>query len=359
MQRPEIPRISLEPPVYFAPRAIGPLTLDGDIRKPFWENVPFTEDFSDISGRDFPTPRFRTRAKICWDDKNLYIAALLEGNEIWAHLRKRDTVVYFDNDFEMFFDPSSSTHHYMELEMNALNTRWDLMLTRPYRDGGHSVSCWDIKGVETAVHIEGALNAPDADNRWWSVEVKIPFAPLMETYSRGQNPPELARCYPFRTGPRAGEFWRVNFSRVQWHVNDRYEKLLGENGEPLPEDNWVWAPTGIIDIHCPEFWGFVFFTERGEALPVPEDERRKLALRRLYYAQHAWYDAHGRFSTDLDALLKMLPAHLQDAPDFPVRIQTTDHDFEMSCPAADGAGDVVLRADGCTWLTRETGPDAQ
>ena len=81
MQRPETPRIALHPPAYFCPRAAGPLVMDGNIHKPFWENVPFTENFADISGHDFPTPRFCTRAKMCWDDENLYIAALLEGNE--------------------------------------------------------------------------------------------------------------------------------------------------------------------------------------------------------------------------------------------------------------------------------------
>lgn len=353
MQKPETPRIALQPPVYYCRRAAGPLTLDGNIQKPFWQNIPFTEDFVDISGRDFPTPRFRTRAKICWDDENLYIAALLEGSEIWANLTQRDTVVYFDNDFEVFMDPSSSSHHYLEMEMNARNTQWDLLLTRPYRDGGHSVSCWDIKGIETAVHIEGTLNDPGADNRWWSVEIKLPFAPLMETYSREQNPPELARCYPPRTAPRAGEFWRFNFSRVQWQVDEGYHKKLDAAGQPLPEDNWVWAPTGIIDIHCPEFWGFVFFTGGDETPPVPQDEHRRLTLRRLYYAQHAHHAAHGCFSDDVAALFASLPPHLAGVPDYPVTAEVTRHGFVLSCPAADGPGEVVLRDDGYTYLTRE------
>ena len=191
----QTPRISLNPPVYYCPRAKGAFVLDGNIHKPFWENVPFTAPFADISGYDFPTPRFQTRAKLCWDDKNLYIAALLEGPEIWANIRKRDSVMYYDNDFEVFLDPSSSTHNYMELEMNALNTQWDLMLTHPYRDGGRSVTGWDMKGLETAVHIEGTVNDPAADNRFWSAEIRIPFQGLMETYSLEENPPELERCY--------------------------------------------------------------------------------------------------------------------------------------------------------------------
>lgn len=338
----QTPRIPLEPPVYFCPRAVGTLTLDGDIRKPFWENVPFTAPFADISGYDFPTPRFHTRAKLCWDDENLYIAALLEGPEIWANIRKRDSVMYYDNDFEVFLDPSSSTHNYMELEMNALNTQWDLMLTHPYRDGGRSVTGWDMKGVETAVHIEGTLNEPGADNRFWSVEIKIPFRGLMETYSKEENPPELERCYPPRTAPRLGEFWRLNFSRVQWHVDDQYRKLLTPDGKWLPEDNWVWAPTGLIDIHCPEFWGFLFFTDHGETMPVPEDERRKLSLRQIYYAQFRHFDATGTFTADLSRLDCPLP-------EYPVTAEITSRSFVLTCPAENG-GTVVLQSDGLTYV---------
>ena len=338
----QTPRISLNPPVYYCPRAKGAFVLDGNIHKPFWENVPFTAPFADISGYDFPTPRFQTRAKLCWDDKNLYIAALLEGPEIWANIRKRDSVMYYDNDFEVFLDPSSSTHNYMELEMNALNTQWDLMLTHPYRDGGRSVTGWDMKGLETAVHIEGTVNDPAADNRFWSAEIRIPFQGLMETCSLEENPPELERCYPPRTAPRLGEFWRMNFSRVQWHVDADYNKLLDENGKWLPEDNWVWAPTGLIDIHCPEFWGFLFFTENGEKMPVPENEKRKLLLREIYYAEFRHFERHGHFTAELSELDCK-------CPDYPVTAEVTSRTFVLTCPGAQG-GTVVLQSDGYTYF---------
>ena len=336
------PGIPIAPPVYFCPRAKGEFVMDGRIDKPFWENVPFTGNFLDISGPDFPVPRFRTRAKMCWDDENLYIAALLEGNEIWANITKRDSVMYYDNDFEVFVDPSSSGHNYMELEMNALNTQWDLILTHPYRDGGRSISCWDIPGVETAVYVAGEVNNPAADNRFWSVEIKLPFKPLMETYSKELNPADLERCYSCRTAPRLGEFWRMNFSRVQWLVDvvdGKYCKRTGADGKWLPEDNWVWAATGLIDIHCPEFWGFVFFTEHGESMEIPADEQRKLDLRVLYYAQYAHYAKHGCFTEDLSKLECSKPA-------YPVRAEITSRTFLLSCEAEQSGQLVCLHSDG-------------
>ena len=333
------PRIALNPPVYYCPRAKGSLTMDGNIHKDFWKDVPFTEEFCDISGKDFPTPRFRTRAKLCWDDENLYISALLEDGELWATITEHDSVMYYDNDFEVFMDPSSSTHSYMEMEMNAFGTTWDLMLTKPYRDGGRSVSGWELKGLETAVHIDGTLNAPDKESKSWSVEVKIPFQSVMETYTKEENPPELERCYPSRTAPRTGDFWRMNFSRVQWLVdveNGTYTRRTGADGKVLPEDNWVWAPTGLIDIHYPESWSFVCFTEGDAQPPVPEDEQTKLMLRALYYRQHAIYEEKGCFATTLSQLTE---------ESLPVNVEATSHCFELTAPSTTG-GTVMVRSDG-------------
>ena len=54
--------------------------------------------------------------------------------------------------------------------------------------------------------------------------------------------------------------------RVEWKVevkNGNYVKQINpETGNPYPEDNWVWSPQGVINMHYPEMWGFVQFTEQ-------------------------------------------------------------------------------------------------
>jgi hypothetical protein len=59
----------------------------------------------------------------------------------------------------------------------------------------------------------------------------------------------------------------MDFSRVEYEVDiedNRYVKRCGADGKPLPEHNWLWAPTGVIDAHMPEMWGYLVFTENGE-----------------------------------------------------------------------------------------------
>ena len=125
----------------------------------------------------------------------------------------------------------------------------------------------------------------------------------------------------------------------------QYKKVLGSDGKPLPEDNWVWAPTGVIDIHRPQYWGFLFFTENGEEYLIPEDERLRFDLYRLFEEQRAYYREHGRYSTDVDALCAA--AGVEKRP----VIETTAHFFEMRVKRTEGRGEIRLFADGRSEMT--------
>lgn len=181
-----------------------------------------------------------------WDETWLYVAAELEEPHVWATLTERNSVIFHDNDFEIFLNPSCDARNYYEFEINALNTVWDLLLRVPYREGGTADSDWCIRGLRTAVHVDGTLNDPSDVDRGWSVEVAMPFAAFDQH--------EGARC-----PPRAGDEWLVNFSRVEWDtriVDGRYRKIEGR-----AEHNWVWSPMGLIDMHLPLRWGVVRFVD--------------------------------------------------------------------------------------------------
>ncbi|MDR2044641.1 MAG: carbohydrate-binding family 9-like protein [Clostridium sp.] len=344
-----VPQVGFCPPLYVCRYTDKPFVLDGRLDKDFWADAEFTDFFADIEGDIRPAPRFRTRAKLLWDDRNLYIGAQLSGTEIWASITERDAVIFRDNDFEIFLDPDSDSQQYYELEMNALNTVWDLFLTKAYRDGGLPLDGFDFRGLRTAVFLDGALNDPAAENRLWSVEVVIPFLSIGE-------------CARKKRIPADGEYYRMNFSRVQWKVDvadGGYRKRLDQDtGLPLPEDNWVWASTGVVDIHYPELWAFVFFAGKeggrsGQAYGIPEEERIKWELRKLYYAQHAYYDETGVFCKDLEQLTEVLrrispiEENAQVRP-LPYRLEAAPHSFEISCPCADGSRTLVIFQDGKT-----------
>ena len=75
-----------EPKRYLCYRATGPLESTGSLNTAFWQHAPWTEDFVDIEGDIRPAPRFRTRAKMLWDNECLYIGAEMEEPNVWATL---------------------------------------------------------------------------------------------------------------------------------------------------------------------------------------------------------------------------------------------------------------------------------
>lgn len=229
---------------YICPRASGPVVIDGDITKPVWEVAPWTDDFVDIQGDLKPRPPLRTRVKMMWDNRCLYVAAAMEEPHVWGTLTERDSVIFHDNDFEVFLNPSCDTKNYYELEVNALNTVWDLLLRKPYREGGKAENSFDIAGLATAVKVHGTLNDPSDKDRGWDVEIAMPWAAF--------------NVHTEKPGPPADrQIWKVNFSRVEWDVeivDGQYRKIPNR-----PEHNWVWSPMGLIDMHLPDRWGTVEF----------------------------------------------------------------------------------------------------
>lgn len=289
------------PKGYVCPRTPTPLTIDGDLTKPAWDLAPWSDDFVDIEGDVRPRPRFRTRVKLLWDEAFLYIGAQLDEPDVWGTLTEHDSVIFQDNDFEVFLDPDGDNHDYYELEINALNTTWDLHLPKPYRDGGPARNEWEIPGMRTAVQVQGTLNDPTDVDRGWSVELALPWSALGE----------FARC---PAPPRPGDQWRIGFSRVEWDtevVDGRTVKLPGR-----PEHNWVWSPQWAVDMHRPELWGYLQFAESAAEPFVPDPTwPTRCALMDLYHAQKAFHSAHGRWAESVAELGIVSDAALERTAD--------------------------------------------
>ena len=322
-------------------RAPTPPAIDGRLDDGAWARAPWSEPFVDIEGDRKPAPRFLTRTKLLWDADYLYIAADMEEPDVWATLTGRDSAIFQDNDFEVFIDPDGDTHNYYELEVNALGTAWDLMLVKPYRDGGPPINAWDIAGLRLGVQVRGTINRPGDHDQGWSVELALPWQVLREA-APGKRPPS------------AGDHWRVNFSRVEWQVErsgGRYQKITDPATKALvPENNWVWSPQGAIAMHMPERWGVVQFADAAPAAFVDDpDDRVKWALRRLYYRQRDVHDKTGRYAGDLAAL--DASAVTIDEVAFNPVLSATASMYEIVARGANGTM-VHIAQDGRTWVTR-------
>ncbi len=341
-----VPKIPFAPPNYVCYRSSSRLKVDGALDERDWRRARWTEDFVDIEGENRPKPRFRTRVKMLWDDTYFYVGAELEEKDVWATLTERDSIIYQDNDFEVFIDPDGDTHEYYELEINALGTVWDLLLIRPYRDGGPAVHAWDIRGLKAAVKIDGTINRPGDKDKGWAVEIAFPWEVLKECLGSKKLKPD------------PGDQWRVNFSRVEYRLNvqvGKYEKAKDlVSGQPLAEDNWVWAPTGLINIHYPEMWGYVQFSDKivgdgREDFRLSLEQDASWALRQVYYRQRDFYTRQGRYSDNLEELgLTRLKV---EGYQWPPRIMVTWNLWEARLDSQDRKTSLFIRQDGR--LTRQ------
>jgi len=336
-----------DPKSYVCYRTGSVITLDGILNESDWEAVPWTDNFVDIEGDLKPQPEFRTRAKMLWDDSYLFVAAELEEPHIWATLRQRDTVIFYDNDFEVFIDPDGDTHAYYELEVNAYGTPWDLLLIKPYRDGGPAVINWDINGLKVGTDIKGTINDPSDVDRGWNVEIAIPLQVLKECNKAGL--------------PKAGDHWRIDFSRVEWRTiieGGKYKKEVNPaTGKPYPENNWVWSPQGRINMHMPEMWGYLQFSDKkagsGSEQFVPDtDFDKKWALRMVYYAEAEYYKKFNCYASDLKNL-GLGKEDFNGIESLPV-IQTTQNTYECFLPDEEGNHGWTIYNDGLIKLTKNT-----
>lgn len=281
------------PKTYVAHKTTETIKIDGLADENDWQKAPCSTDFIDIEGKKIPA--YKTNVKMLWDEEYLYFYAKLEEPQVWGTLKQRDTVIFYNNDFEIFIDPDGDTHNYMEFEVNALNTVWDLFLVKPYRENAPVINNWDIKGLQSAVKINGTLNNPNDVDKGWSVEIALPWKALKEASAKSEVPED--------------DYWRINFSRVNWKYslkNGCYSRKKDGDGKFLPEYNWVWSPQGVINMHEPEHWGYVYFSSKSttekDPFSIPKDEKIKWALYKVYRAEKAYFEKNGKWAPSLKKL---------------------------------------------------------
>ena len=330
------PKIEYAPKTYVCHKADKLILVDGKLNDDAWSNVQWTDSFVDIEGSLKPDPFYDTKAKMTWDDNYFYFGAYLEDPHVWASITARDAVVYKDNDFEIFLDPDGDTHNYYELEVNAFETEWDLILLKPYHDAdGVALDSWDIPGLISKVHVDGTINDPSDMDKGWSVEIAIPWRSLIGNFRS-------------KTPPKEGETWKVNFSRVHWDTEIKDGKYVKTD---TPEFNWVWSPQGHIYMHFPHFWGLVQFSEKApgsEKIQFLDNgmDRMRWALRQVYIRQRNYFFKNERYTASLKELnLKDRP--IEGVP-WPPTLMVTLSGWEAELVLDDKS--MYIRKDGKVWV---------
>lgn len=320
------------PKSYTITKSNSSLVIDGKADEDAWQQAEWTDYFIDIEGDKKPAPYYQTRMKMLWDDEFIYFYAEMEEEHVWGDITQRDAVIFHNNDFEIFIRPNQFQPYYGEFEVNVLGTIWELFLARPYRRNGPVLDHWDINGQKVGIDVKGTINDPSDTDERWSVEWAIPVKPLTD----------VDRGTPF--GDEST--WRINFSRVQWQhtVNDeKYSRKHDDEGNRLPENNWVWTQQSAIDMHRPEHWGYLYFVDEADK-EVTEDpyQNEYQLLYHLYRKQLDWLRDHNTFTGNISDLEG--PEFLVNGEGLTASLTRTKLGFEITVHS--DAGDLTLNQDG-------------
>jgi hypothetical protein len=261
---------------YTCYRTHGPVHIDGLLNEAAWQKAPKSPRFVDmVTGEP---AYFDTRTAALWDDEYLYIAFWVEEPFVEASLTERDSLIFNDNDIEVFIDGGDC---YYEFEINALGTiyevffiwqdaytrgsrfdvpEFDLLSRKALSFGGnydrqpetfwwgtHPRKCrwafldWDFPDLWSAVHVDGTPNTRAVVDRGWTVELAFPWKG-MTWLANGRSLP-----------PKDGDTWRIFFGR--------FEKLNPSGIEVHPHPAWVWSKHGVADTHLPECFPYIHFSE--------------------------------------------------------------------------------------------------
>ena len=119
----------------------------------------------------------------------------------------------------------------------------------------------------------------------------------------------------------------------------------------LPEFNWVWSPQGLINMHYPELWGLVQFTEKKNSdesveFDFPVLDQMKWALRQIYYRERTYFGSYNRFTESLKEL-ELMETPTEKIP-WPPTLSLTPSGWEAYIES--GGQKIFIRKDGKVWV---------
>jgi hypothetical protein len=213
------------------PRLTASITIDGELNEPIWKKAAVLQPFykNDGTGKE----REHTMVRLWYDQEALYLGWTCQDIDIQATFTNRDSKFWEEEVVEFFVTPSALTN-YFELQWNPLGGVFDAIISNKL-DPSTGVSksfegdwSFTAKSMKSAVKLVGTPNDSTDKDKFWQVEVKLPFIDLN------------------LTSPKPGDTWRGNFYR--------FNRTKG-----LPVEELSWSPTRLPGFHQPSRFGFLEF----------------------------------------------------------------------------------------------------
>ncbi len=185
------------------------LKIDGNLDEGAWATAARTGPFVNVStGKPDRGSGVQGNARVLWDNEALYVGAFIEDRDVQGSFAadSEDPHLWTKDTFELMIDPDGDGDNkdYYEIQVGPQNLVFDSQFddynqpkVAPNGPFGHQE--WKSR-LQSAVVIEGTLNASSDRDKGYTVELKLPWVALTKAK---KSPPE------------AGATWRINFYAMQ------------------------------------------------------------------------------------------------------------------------------------------------
>jgi hypothetical protein len=180
--------------------AADAVAIDGKADEPAWKDAQVLQRWV-VFWQQRPA-KSATRARLLWDDKNLYFSADMDDADLYADVKQHNDRTWENDVFELFFKPAQDRLTYYELQVNAANTRLELFLPSRGAGGYRRFAPTTRFGMESAVRLQGTLNDWRDADKGWAVEGSIPWSAFAPSGGR----------------PKSGATWKFALCRYDYSV---------------------------------------------------------------------------------------------------------------------------------------------
>jgi len=209
------------------------ITIDGLLKEPVWQKTQSVFLRENKTGHTPSDSNYFTMVQTSYDRYNLYIAFVCNDPDIWGNFTDRDQHLWTEEAVEVFIDTDTIPNSYVEIEVSPKNVLFDSYIVDPFDIDIDATKEFDLKGIKTAVSVNGSVNDENNSDSRWTVEISVPLKELVD---------ENYTIIPARTE------WRINFYRIE-------RERTGES------TGFAWSPTGAR-FHKPAVFGILRFEDK-------------------------------------------------------------------------------------------------
>src|SRR2546426_10501813 len=114
-----------------AVRAAGPLTIDGALNEPAWDQAPVATDFIQNDPHEGDPASEETEVRVLYDDDNLYVGVFAHDREPGAILTNELTKDFnrqSGDEIEIVLDTFNDERNGYMFATNAFGAKWDAQM---------------------------------------------------------------------------------------------------------------------------------------------------------------------------------------------------------------------------------------